>query len=214
MELRARPRRLGWITADFSSATLTLLPLAVGIDLLGDWVAGYALHLPLYLDSVGTVLVAALCGPLPAAATGAASDLIAGAILSPTNAPFAISSVAIGLVAGMLARWGVFSRTRPPLAQARFWAKVILAGALVGLVSATVSTPIAAYLFNGLTGGGTDILVALFEAHGLSILASTWLQSLAVDPYDKVITFVLVALVLKGLPGRLTGLFPGSQKLD
>ncbi len=205
--------RLAWVAEDFSTATYTLMPLAAGINLTGDWLAGYVFHLPLYLDSIGTVLVAALCGPFAAALTGIVSDLVAGALLSPTNAPFAITAAVIGLVAGGLARAGVFRNSPEPHSIMKNVSKVVVAGVLVGVISATVSTPIAAYLFNGLTGGGTDLVVAFFEAHGFSILLSTWLQSLSVDPYDKLITFILVALVVRNLPLRVTGYFPRGHQV-
>ncbi|MDV2687742.1 ECF transporter S component, partial [Alkalihalophilus lindianensis] len=47
----------------FSTAALVLIPVAVGINYIGKLIAGM-LKLPLWLDSIGTVLAAMLGGPI------------------------------------------------------------------------------------------------------------------------------------------------------
>jgi energy-coupling factor transport system substrate-specific component len=54
---------------------LALIPLAVGINLALGQLAARA-SLPLFLDTVGTVLVAALAGLWPALLTGVVSQVV------------------------------------------------------------------------------------------------------------------------------------------
>ena len=72
-----------------------------------------ALRLPIYLDSIGTVLVGALAGPWAGALTGLLSNLIWSILpipggAGPTAAFFAPVAGVIGLMAGFWASRGVF----------------------------------------------------------------------------------------------------------
>ena len=73
--------------------------------------------MPIYLDSIGTILVGALAGPIPGALTGLLANLIWTYVLpapfhSDYAAPFAIVAAEIGLLAGIFGRAGFF-RSRP-----------------------------------------------------------------------------------------------------
>ena len=97
---------------DFATATLSLMAVAIAINIaLGSVTA--LLRLPLYLDSVGTVLVGALAGPWAGALTGLLSDLVWSLLpipggAGPTTAFFAPVAAAVGLIAGFWASRGVF----------------------------------------------------------------------------------------------------------
>ena len=54
------------------------------------------LKLPVFLDSIGTLLVALLAGPLAAMTTGLVTNLIWGLITSPVAAAFAPHCTAEG----------------------------------------------------------------------------------------------------------------------
>src|SRR4029077_17733275 len=97
---------------DFTTATLSLMAVAIAINVtVGSLTA--LLRLPLYLDSVGTVLVGALAGPWAGALTGLLSNLVWSILpipggASPTAAFFAPVAGVIGLMAGFWASRGVF----------------------------------------------------------------------------------------------------------
>ncbi len=59
-----------------------------------------------------------------------------------------------------------------------------------------MSAPIAAGVFGGVTGGGTDALVALFRTLGLNVFQSAFAQGLTSDPLDKTISYTVVFLIL------------------
>ena len=86
-----------------------------------------------------------------------------------------------------------------------------LAGLVTGVVAAIVDAPIAAYLFGGVTGSGTDALVAAFRASGANILASAFAQGTVSDPFDKMTSFMVVYLIIQSLPRRLLQRFPNAQ---
>ena len=107
----AQTRRLDSITRQFDTRTLVLMPVAMAINIVLGTAVASALKIPIYLDSIGTILVAALAGPLAGAATGFLSNVI-WTYLSPPPfqsayaVPFAVVAVVIGLLAGTFARWG------------------------------------------------------------------------------------------------------------
>ncbi len=101
----ARSRHLG-------TATLTLIPVAIAINIAMGSIVSY-LHLPIYLDSIGTVLVGVLCGPIAGALTGLLANLVWSILPlpgggGPTIAFFAPVAGVIGLMAGFWGSRGVF----------------------------------------------------------------------------------------------------------
>ena len=66
---------IGRRSRDLTTAVLTLMPVAIAINIAVGSIA-VALRLPIYLDSIGTVLVGALAGPWAGALTGILSNFI------------------------------------------------------------------------------------------------------------------------------------------
>lgn len=188
----------------FSTITLVMIPVAIAINIaVGQLI--FTLKIPLYLDSIGTVLVGVLAGPWAGALTGLLSNLIWGLTgLNVTYAPFAGVAAVIGMLAGLFSDFGWL----------RAWWKVILAGIITGLVAATLSAPISAYVFGGVTGAGTDVVVAIFRGIGLGILPSSFAQGVSSDPLDKTVSFLIVWLIIRALPIRFIARFPRSQNVQ
>jgi len=191
------------IRSDFTTLTWVMIPVAIAINIaVGQLI--FALKIPLYLDSIGTVLVGVLAGPWAGALTGLLANLIWGLSgLNVTYAPFAAVAAVIGLLAGLFGEAGWL----------RTWWKVILAGIITGLVAATISAPISAYVFGGVTGAGTDALVAIFRGIGLGILPASFAQGVSSDPLDKTITYLVVWLIVRALPGRFLDRFPRAENV-
>jgi energy-coupling factor transport system substrate-specific component len=59
---------------DFTLISVLLIPVAVAINFVGGQLA-MALKLPIYLDSIGTMLVGLIAGPWVGAATGLLNKL-------------------------------------------------------------------------------------------------------------------------------------------
>ncbi len=189
------------IRQDFTTLTLVLIPVAIAINIaVGQLI--FSLKLPFYLDSIGTVLVGVLSGPWAGALTGLLSNLVWGFTgLNVTYAPFAAVGAVIGLLAGLFGELGWL----------RLWWKVILAGLITGLVAAAISAPISAYVFGGVTGSGTDILVAAFRQAGLDVLGASFAQGTFSDPLDKAVTYLVVWLIVRALPARFRARFPRAE---
>ena len=172
-----------------------------------NWLAGLIVNtarLPIFGDTIGTVLVGTLFGPTAGAVAGAISNL-GGAIYNPLLPWFIVTAAAVGFLAGMAG--GLDWMRRP-------WRAVLFGGG-VGLVSAAISAPVSAAVSAGATPSGLyTVLVATARTQGLSIFQSTYVASLATDPLDKAVTFGLVSIIVSLLPDHLRARFPGAQVED
>ncbi len=268
---------MAWLSRQFSTRVIALIPIAIAINIVLGFTIQKILNLPIYLDSVGTILVGVLAGPIAGAATGVASNLVwqYAPVIGPGSniGPFAITSLAIGLLAGLWGRLGVY-RSRPA-EGVRLWLAVLvgvggvallvvpivnnaaytdpdvggypswvytaavaiallfaavlagvafrrrdaagvwvaLAGAATGIVAAFVSAPIAAIVYGGVTGSGTDLIVAALRQGGADVFGASLGQGLFSDPIDKTITSFAVFLVLLGLSPRFVARFPMGERL-
>lgn len=126
----------------FTTATLVLMPVGIALNIaVGSLVA--ALKLPIYLDSIGTVLVGVLAGPWAGALTGLLANLIWSILPiagggGPVIAFFAPVAGVIGLMAGFWASQGVFRLRADDTRVGRFLALalgVVFAAAAVLVVS-------------------------------------------------------------------------------
>jgi energy-coupling factor transport system substrate-specific component len=90
---------------------------------------------------------------------------------------------------------------------------VAVAGALTGIVAALVSAPIAAYVFGGVTGSGTDLIVAALRQGGQDVYHASLGQGLFSDPIDKTITSFVVFVVLTSLSPRIVARFPLGERI-
>jgi hypothetical protein len=260
----------------FDTRTIVLIPIAIAINIVLGYTVQTVLKLPIYLDSIGTILVGVLAGPIPGVLTGVLSNLIwqyAPGIGGGTIGPFAVTAGVIGLLAGFWGQLGVY-RSRPAsgtqlalaaLAAAAlvvlivipilnnpaytdpniggypdwvFTAAIVIAavaaivvvafiylrrdlaglwvavaGVVTGIVAAIVSAPIAAYVFGGVTGSGTDVLVAALRQGGADVLNASLGQGLFSDPIDKTITSFVVFIVLASLSPRFVARFPNGDRL-
>lgn len=266
---------MSWLSRQFTTRVIVLIPVAIAINIVLGYTVQTVLRLPIYLDSIGTILVGVLAGPIAGALTGAASNIIwqyAPGIGGGTIGPFAITAAVIGLLAGL---WGYLGVFRPrPASGARLWLAVLVgvaiivllasriygnpaytdpniggypdwvftaaiaitvaaavavtafilvrrdaagawvaaAGAITGIVAAIVSAPIAAYVFGGVTGAGTDVLVAALRAGGADVFNASLGQGLFSDPIDKTITTFVVFVILASMSRRVVARFPLGER--
>ena len=174
---------------------VSMIPVAVVLNIVVGQIIG-SVGIPLYLDSTGTVLVAALAGPWAGIATGVLSSLVWSAF-NPSVLPFAATSAAVGGLAGVAIKHGALKNI----------ATVLLSGAVIGIVVGMLAAPVAAFVYGGTAGVGTGAVVLLLREMGHSLLQSVTLQSFISDPLDKALVMLLVWLVLKSLPKRTLAAF-------
>jgi energy-coupling factor transport system substrate-specific component len=180
------------IKAQFSTKSLVLIPIAVGINLVGGTLCS-VLKLPLFLDMIGTVIVACLSGPWVAALTGFLTNVFLALIANPVYLPYSVVSILCGLAVGWMVKAGLF-KTK--------WGFVLI-WIVLTLVNAVSASMITTFVFGGATGAtGTSILTAGLVATMGDILAAAFTSSLIENFIDKGIALFIAYLVVKNIPRR------------
>ncbi|MGV8852433.1 MAG: hypothetical protein ACOH1M_07700 [Rhodoglobus sp.] len=175
----------------YGRLTIFMIPIGIAINFVGGQIA-LLLKLPVYLDSIGTILVGATTGALPGALVGLLSNGI-NSITSPPTFAFAILNVAFGLLAGWLARYGTF----------RSWWKTILSAIPFALIGGIFGALITIWVFGGLAVGGGAIVVGALVAAGMDVNTANFVAQIPMDFLDKVPTVLVVYAIIKGIPKRL-----------
>jgi hypothetical protein len=131
------------MNGQFSTRVITLMPVAIAINIVLGVTVQQVLKLPIYLDSIGTILVGVLAGPLAGALTGILSNLIwqyAPGIGGGTIGPFAVTAGVIGLLAGLWGQLGVY-RSRPATGMSLCLPTVIAVAIILFLASRIYGNP-------------------------------------------------------------------------
>lgn len=187
-----------------STAAIALIPAAIGINYLGKLVAGL-LKLPLWLDSIGTVLSAMLAGPIIGALSGMINNIIYGVTADPISTVYAITSGVIGLIVGVMAYKGWLKNFKT----------VIVVGLVVGLAAAVISTPLNLIFWGGQTGNvWGDAFYAFLVSNDVPVWLASFGDSVVVDVPDKLATVIVGYLIFKGLPNNFISIFQGQDKIE
>ena len=166
------------------------MPGGVAVNFVGGQLASI-LTLPMYLDTIGTIFAAMLCGPWVGAVTGGLTNVVTG-IANPVNFAFIPVNVIAGLVTGFLARKQMFS----------VWWKWLISMFVMAWVSIIVSAPIVVLVYGGVTGGGTSIITAAAMAAGANIWAAFFGTEGVFQVLDRIISFLICWAVIKVIPPR------------
>ena len=159
-------------TRDLTTTTLALMAVAIAINIgVGSLIT--ALKLPIYLDSIGTVLVGALAGPWAGALTGLLSNLIWSILpvpggAGPVIAFFAPVAAVIGLMAGFWGTRGVFQMRTEDSRVGGFLALavgVLAAAASFSVMQAIITTDMS-------TDDGKNLFVTHQHRRGRSSASS------------------------------------------
>lgn len=176
--------------------TLAMIPIGVAINFVGAQIANN-LKLPMYLDSIGTFLVASVCGPIAGAITGAINSLIS-AISWPTAVAYLPVVVVYGLVVGWLAKKKWMTKV----------GTVILTGLIIAVGGVVLSTPITAYLYGGITETGQSVIIVALQSMGFGLLAATLISGVITELLDKVISMLICYWIIKVISDRYLSKLP------
>jgi hypothetical protein len=191
---------VSWLRGAFDTRTIVLMPIAIALNIVLGQTVGAVLRIPVYLDSIGTILVGVVAGPIPGLVTGLLANLVWTFVVPPPFHsdyawPFALVAGEIGLVAGLAGRYGVF-RSRPntswPVLVGGFLvtASIVLTVAWYGLIPFYAGKPLA---FFGDTASADPFFVAVGALVGLGIFAAlAGLLVLLVVRRDLAVAYVLL----------------------
>ena len=176
-----------------------LFPIGIAINVVGGQLA-VLLKPPVFLDSIGTIVVGALCGAWPGVLVGLGCGLI-NSISLPTLLPYTVIGMLFGVIGSFLAKKNMFDK---------FW-KALVNGVCIALVSTCIAVPITATLYGGFVGTGATGIVAALMAAGWGVVPATFVSELSAELMDKLVCLVIIFFVLKSMPARLVVKLPNGK---
>jgi energy-coupling factor transport system substrate-specific component len=196
----------GWtgpLKFSLDSVGVVLILACLGLNFAGHAIA-VTFGLPLFLDSIGTVLAGVVAGPWVGGSVGFVSNLVSSNTIDPIAAPYGIVSFAVGFAAGL-------SRYLNWQKRASGWVALWL---VCFVISAIVSTPLNFFSGGGNSGVGLgdSVYAALTSAH-LPRAVAAFIGEAAVDLPDKLITVMVALLIAQGLPERRATTAPADLDL-
>ena len=202
----AQTGRMESISRQFDTRTIVLMPLAIAFNIVLGQAVGNALRVPIYLDSIGTILVGALAGPIPGALTGFLANILWTYVVpqpfhSDIAGAFAIVAAVIGLLAGAFGRFG-WLRPRPDSSGQRLFVGGAVAVGLIVVMSVLAYLGYRQILGDTSVAPVTDEAIFLFLGWlALLLVAVTVVGLLALlfMRRDLTAAYVVVAGVLTGI---------------
>ncbi len=170
---------------------MCVVALAIVLNVIGGQIA-LLFHLPIYLDSMGTIMIAMLYGPV----YGMLPPLIYGLVMGFTVDIYSLYFMPVGLILGLMT--GIVSRHF----SLKKW-RVIPGALLITVPGTIVSSIITAILFGGITSSGSTIIVQLLNKAGLGLTASVFIVQILTDYADRLLSLVIVAYLLRRIPSDL-----------
>jgi energy-coupling factor transport system substrate-specific component len=146
---------------------------------------------PIYLDMVGTAVVAITLGPWRGAAVGAGTNLIGAIGSGLISLPFAAVNIVGALVWGYGVRRWRLGNTLP-----RFF----LLNVYTALACSAVAVPILLTLVGGQLRGGHDSITALVADPLGSAVAATAFSNVLTSSADKLISGFVALVIISALP--------------
>ena len=181
----------GAVNMKFTTAKIAMIAMAICINDIGGQLA-LALHLPIYLDSIGTILIGAMFGP----AFGVLPPMISGILMAFTGDIYSLYFAPVGMILGLTAGF-VLKRIH----SVGFM--LLLSAFLITLPGTIVCAIINAILFGGVTSSGSSAIVAALSHTPLGLTGAIFVVQIFTDYLDRVISLALVMIVLRKLKPML-----------
>ena len=174
---------------------MTFIAVAVAINIVGSKLA-LLLSLPIFLDSIGTMLAGIALGPVAGGLTALVGGLINGALGDIYAIYFSLSGVLMGVIAGLL------MHNKKNTYVSAIWKTLIIT-----LPASALSACIETFLFGGITSAVvTTFIIQALSQTALKLFGSAFLTQAVTDYADKLIAILLVVASMKHLPYELTHL--------
>lgn len=186
---------------EFPLMSLLLIPIGIALNFVIGSLATW-LKLPIFLDSVGTVLAAVLGGPIVGAVTGFLGVLSISAF-APSAVVWSLQAGVIGFITGLLASYGWFKGV----------AKVAVSTTIIIGLSVLGSTVISYLVYGGFDGYGIGLIRAVLVESGVSLPVAIIVTSAVAELIDKTISVVVPMLVIGFMSDRALSKFVNGTKL-
>lgn len=170
---------------------IAMISLFTLINIIGGQLA-FLLHLPIYLDCIGSMMCAVLYGPFYAIFP----PIVYGLIMQFTMDPYAVYYILVGVIVSLLT--SVFIRKTVDIKITLF-----IYTAFISLPGTVIASFITAKIFSGVTSSGSSIFVQILNKLGISLTTSVFLTQVVTDYLDRTVSLLILIYIFKILPSSL-----------
>lgn len=171
-------------TGKINTYQVCLVAMAVVVNIVGGQIA-LMLRLPIYLDSIGTILTGAVLGPW----FGMLPNLLSGIFMGMTVDIYSLYFAPVGMITGIMS--GILLRGKPAKGG---W--IFLKGLGVTVPGTIMSALINAVLFGGVTSSGSSVIVQLLAQTPLGLTGSIFAVQFLTDYADRCVAIFAVSMFL------------------
>lgn len=132
-----------------------------------------------------------IAGPWVGMVTGGATNLVKS-IFQPTELPFALCSMAIGFLVGMLSKKGMFNNV----------GRTLISALAVTVVAVLVSTPIIVWVYGGIAGSSASAVTAVLLASGQRLVNAVVTSMGMLELIDKTSSVFIAYFIARMMSDR------------
>ena len=169
----------------FLTDKLCLVAFCIAINVVCPFIA-MNLRLPIYMDSIGTILVTRLFGPVYGIMAGVCGSLLCGITFDVYSLYYFPVQILTSLMTYYACKNGWLEGK-----------KTLLAGIMISLPTAIVSAVITAFVFGGITAAGSSYIVVLLNNLGVGLTASCFIVQVLTEYCDKTLAALVTGKVIE-----------------
>ena len=165
-----------------------VMALAVVLNAVCAFMA-LTFQIPIYLDSIGTVLIGSLLGPVYGGVTG----LLSGALIGLTYDVYSLYYIPAQILTGCMAGL-IYRKTRC------MQSKAMPLGVLgISIPTSIAGSIVTAFVFAGLTSSNSTYLVLLMNRMGVGLTMSCFIVQMITDFLDEMVSSLVTNMLLKSM---------------
>lgn len=170
---------------------LTIMGIGIALNIIGAFIA-LNLRLPIYLDSLGTIMVGFVLGPVYGMVTGILGSAVSGVTFDIYSLYFAPVQIFTGFFAGYFYKKGLMKGK-----------KVFLSIFIMTLFISFIGAVITAYVFGGLTSSGSSYIIVILNNLGVNPIVSAFITQFLTDYCDKLVAVLIMLQVVSRVPKNI-----------
>ena len=201
MRVRMKMKTTG--SGRINTYQICLVAMAVVINIVGGQIA-LMLRLPVYLDSIGTILTGAVLGPW----FGMLPNLLSGIFMGMTVDIYSLYFAPVGMITGIMSGILLHGESAGKPVKGRW---IFLKGLGVSVPGTVMSAVINAVLFGGVTSSGSTVIVQLLARTSLGLTGSIFAVQFLTDYTDRCISIFAVSVILPLVSGELRRRISGGR---
>lgn len=150
---------------------------------------------PFWLDTIGTMISACLCGPIVGGTVGFLSNLISGICFGGTSIIFSLINIIIGLAVGFITKKGLCGTLFSALCT----------GILMGIITVICAVPVNCILYDGRTNNvWGNALFDMLSQYRIGTVVKAVLSQMFIDIPDKVLSMTVTYLTVGAVRKKLS----------